>query len=608
MARNKANNGVQATIERLTEKTPCPRYLRDALNKYLYREELFDGASSRTRQMGQLNSPDTDNLVRNLLELDGLFCGDTSTVTALVTGKLGMVDLNEKLDRIEHSMRQRLEIYNYWLERLPSARAILANGQLNLKEDRLDHSLTPEARHAGRALPVFALHALQIQEESEAKVRMGPPSAAEYVERAEAYLALNDHVNADRNACLALEQDARCARAWFLRVAIALRGRDAATRSYQQKRIESQEIAEPCSAHEQWAREQADEAADDVMEHQRQLDAILPHALSCWPQSSGRRAHPESWRQVRSIFIDRMFSVAVQNTRGAGTYQQRAAWNGFEPEWELKRQKYPYLHSDGLPEGLPFTPDETQALVDLLTDYDSGPEQFFMYIEDGRLARELRLFHLRYVLRMDGGAAHWDRLHAAVTQHAASHQVAQLMRDTSVARIWQMHYCRNLPPSDLAKWYAQWHKDAETRSGARLRHELLRQYAFLYHHQFARQQFHECGQVAASALGLFDGAAALADWFRGEQHPDDEAVSMPLHRARYWDYLAALAAVEQRKRAQTLAPHAQALLANATHWCAAFSEDRECLWTESEEYDDGGGEDWPAPPYGVDLRTPDGWK
>ncbi|WP_305825211.1 hypothetical protein [Massilia brevitalea] len=599
---------MQATIERLTEKTPCPRYLRDALNKYLYREELFDGASSKTKQMGQLKRPDTDNLVRNLLELDGLFCGDTSTVTALVTGKLDKADLNEKLDRIERGMRQRLEIYSYWLERLPSARAILADGRLNLKEDRLDHSLTAEAWHAERAAPVFALHALRIQEESEAKVRMGPPSAAEYVERAEAYLALNDHVNADRNACLALEQDARCARAWFLRVAIALRGRDAATRSYQQKRIESQEIAEPCSAHEQWAREQADEAADDVMKHQRQLDAILPHALSCWPQSSGRRAHPESWRQVRSIFIDRMFSVAVHDIGLAGTYQQRAAWNGFEPEWELQRKKYPYLHCEGLPEASPFTQDETRAIVDLLADYDSEPEQFFMYIEDGRLARELRLLHLRYVLRLDGGAAHWDRLHAAVTQHAASHQVAQLMRDASVARIWQMHYCRNLPPSDLAKWYAQWNKDAETHSGAALRHGLLRQFAFLYHHQFARQQFHECGQIAASALGLFDGAAALADWFSGEQHPHDEAVTMPLHRARYWDYLAALAAVEQRKRAQTLAPHAQALLADTAHWCAAFSADTQCLWTESEEYEDGGGEDWPTPPYGVDLRTFDGWK
>lgn len=82
------------TIERLTGKQPCPTALKGTLNKYLYQEQLFEGAISdnahdKVKKLGKLRGPATDNLVRNLLDLDPLFGGDTVTVIKVVTKTLG---------------------------------------------------------------------------------------------------------------------------------------------------------------------------------------------------------------------------------------------------------------------------------------------------------------------------------------------------------------------------------------------------------------------------------------------------------------------------------------------------------------------------------------
>lgn len=447
MARKKASDGVVATIERLTGKTPCPEYLRQALNKYLYQEHLFEGAKSGnaggTRKLGRMHSPDTDNLVRNLLDLDALFRGETNTVKEVVTRTITEDELQQKLTEAEHTMQQRIDIYRYWLDRVASARKVLADPNVNLKSDRLDEKLSVAMRDGTRAIPPFALHALWVQEASESKGRTGLPSATEYVERADAYLALDDLVHAERNACCALEQDKACARAWFIRVAIALRRRQSAMRTFNQKRMEAQECAEPLSAHERWAMEQADEAACDAWQHQRSLDAILPQAVLHWPRRNGRRDHADLWKQVRNLFVDRMFLIAVHDVQRAGTRQQWAYLNGLEPEWELEHRQNPYASSIGLTGSSPFTAEETQAIAGLLAEYDGKPRLFFDIIEKNRIATDFRLFHLRYVMRMDGCDAHWARLQTAVGESPMGWQADYLMRDTDVAKLWQMHFCRN---------------------------------------------------------------------------------------------------------------------------------------------------------------------
>ena len=82
---------------------------------------------------------------------------------------------------------------------------------------------------------------------------------------------------------------------------------------------------------------------------------------------------------------------------------------------------------------------------------------------------------------------------------------------------------------------------------------------------------------------------------------------MPLHQCRYWEYLAAVAAVEQRRKSEPLSAKAQAILDDESRWREAFSEQAKCFWTASMEYEEGCGEDWPEPPYGIDLREQESW-
>lgn len=611
MARAKANNGVLATIQRLTGK-PCSSTQRHTLNKYLYEKHLFEDTDQQSprytgKKMGKLRAPDTDNLVRNLLDLDALFDGETSTVIGVITKTIETNKLDTELDDIRHKMQQRVDIYSFWLERLSSARAVFSDPNVDLKVARLDEKLTVTRREDSKTLPAFALHALRVQEASEAKGRVSLPTAKEYVERAEAYLALNDLANADRNACSAIAQDSACARGWFIRVAIALQRRQSAMQTFRRKRIEAQEFADPLSAHERWALEQADDAASEASEHQQSLNKILPKAILHWPKTAGRLDHADLWKQVRNIFVNQMFQIAVHDVQRSGTWQQWAHLNGFEEEWEMERQKHPYAWSVGLTTNSPFTVEESQSITNLLTLYDSKPQYFFDTFEEDRIRIDFLLYHLRYVLRMDGCNAHWSRLNAAVAESPVDWKAKFLMRDRTIAKLWQLHYCRHLHAPSLVNSYVEWLQQTQAQSNGRSQHLILQQYAYLYHHQYVRRQFGMCSELTSHALAIFAGATTLTGWFTLEKHPYDDSVGMPIHQSLYWKYLAAVSAIEQRKQGGQLSAEAQAILANQNNLQKAFAEQYSCFWTASEEYEEGGGDEWPEPPYGIDLREPSTW-
>lgn len=612
MARKKASDGVQATVERLTGETPCPPYLRETLNKY-WRHERLIGSQGRRRAAGedatlnQLKDVHLDNLVHNLLDLDALFVGDTGKVIDVITGRMETHVLDGELVSIEGVMQRRMEIYRHWLDRMASVRATLAQPGLDLRVDRLEDQLSVGRREDARAIPSFALHALQVQEASEARQGGGEPSAADFVERADAYLALGDLASADKNACLAIGQDASCARGWFIRVVVALRRRQEAMRAHRRKRIEAQECAEPASAHERWAMDQADDAAGDAQEQHRILLAILPQAIVHWPCTVKRHDHPALWKQVRGLFVDSMFAIAAHDTQRFGSRQQWARVSGLEPEWALEHAKHPYAHSSGLTAGSPFTTEETLGIRYLVSAYDAQPRDFFELFDEERIGLDFRLYHLRHVLAMEGGEEHWERLQGAVAESPPAWRVGQLMRDSAVARLWQAHYCGRSGATALMEAGAQWLREMEDIDKGRHRFQLLGQYAYLYHHQLARGEFGACGLVAAKAIALFDGASALIGWFGFETHPYDDSIGMPIDRCRYWEYLAAIAAVEQRRNGATLSVQADAILATEDHWRLLFSDEDACFWRASEEYEEGGGTDWLEPPYGIDLRRTDSW-
>ena len=62
-----------------------------------------------------------------------------------------------------------------------------------------------------------------------------------------------------------------------------------------------------------------------------------------------------------------------------------------------------------------------------------------------------------------------------------------------------------------------------------------------------------------------------------------------------------------RSSGQQTSAKANAILDRAAGWQRAFQKIEECFWTESEEYEWGGGEDYLLPPYDIDLREAEHW-
>lgn len=228
-------------------------------------------------------------------------------------------------------------------------------------------------------------------------------------------------------------------------------------------------------------------------------------------------------------------------------------------------------------------------------------------LEQDRIAIDIRLYHLRHILCLENGDAHWRRLRTAIDDSPLDWQAEQLMSDPAVATLWQFHYCRHAGSEAMMTWYDAWMRKSRKRDAQRHIHALLRQHAYLYHHEFARQRLAACATIAHASLALFEGAPALDAWYAGERHRHDDAIAMPIHQARYWNYLAAIAAVALRRNGEALPAHSLAILADEPAWRQAFADQHTCFWMVSEEYEHGGGEDWFEAPYDIDLREAAGW-
>ena len=118
MGNKKKSDGVIATIERLTGQTPCPVFLRNSLNKYIYEEALFEdarkGRAGKSKRQGKLIQGETDALVMNVLNLDQVFNGATTAVVRIVSGEVEGKELEEMLERATAELQRRFDAYGYW--------------------------------------------------------------------------------------------------------------------------------------------------------------------------------------------------------------------------------------------------------------------------------------------------------------------------------------------------------------------------------------------------------------------------------------------------------------------------------------------------------------
>lgn len=607
--RRKSSQGLQATLERLTGRTPCPEHLRSAANKYLA-TELFQDSDAPGRKLTieqKLALPGAEVLLMNALTLDEVFRGEVKPVVAVLTGTMDKGEIQKRLSDAGRQMRERIDIYSYFEGRLPALENLLLAKSLDFRRQQLDSALKDTSRPiAGRAFSSFALRAVRQLERVEQSSRVSGFNAVDYVEQAEAYIALGDLKTAGQKACDATNLDRANPRAWFLRVVAALRRRNEVGREVQHYEVEAVEIAEPMSAHERSAYEMQADAADRFGAAQKDLEEILPQALLHWPRlGKSNFEHRDLRGLVRDQFLEQIFRrMAV----GDGLCDSRlAVLNDLGPEWLLRFDNPKVRQLPDAPElaDLPLTPAEREALSLLFEEHARYRSSFFTIGDAGYLARDLQLLHLRWLLRDPNYAWHWEEWSREALGSQPDYFESRILRNAYLARLWVGHVARHDGASTVVQVLSQWRGRAQKQRDNEVRDRTLQVLLMVFHHQMAREDFAGCWAtcLAAEALDLTEnGHRQFFD------HPMESMITIPAGNRLYWQYMKALCAVKAKFAGCTLNEDASEFLAQAESWRQRFEQRENCFWKCAEFYEDGGGEDYPVAPYDVDLTVPDKWQ
>ena len=610
MSRAKENTGVAATIERLTGQKPCPEFLRTALRRYLRADDSIFRVEGKRKptEIERLAAPGADTLVLNVLELDEAFRGETKIVTKIIGRKLNPRDLANSLEAAEAEIRRRFDIYEKWVRRFAHLKNLLMEQSIDLKKERLDERLRTKNRTAGSqhdAKP-FGLRAIQELERIEERGLLGRLSAREYAEQADAYMSLGDFEEAGTRAAQAIKVDPHHARAWFIRVIAALRLRNASVAAMQHQNMIATEIAEPMSSQESNALQLAAEEACQAHRHRQSLEQMLPEALLNWPTINGRQFdHQEQWMIVRDLFIDQTLSrvVAAQSTRPG---KARETDDGVEFELEFQQGGVPTIQSM-IDAGSALNATEREVLTVLLAERDRNPWTFFDPRDPSYLVKDFKLLHLRWTLQLNGYEQHWNELRERFTEFPASEVERNILQSGSISKLWQLHLFLNGGIESVVDALDHWRRNFEAASASRMTSRLLEQYALLFHHEFASGRYTNCRDVTHLALGIANTQKDCAGRGSGVAiHPYQENVCMPVYSPIYWRYLEALATIKIAETMQIDECGISLLLA-AELEARSFLKTQSCFWNVSIAYDEGGGEDYEEPPYGIDLRDTEPW-
>ncbi|HEX5360903.1 MAG TPA: hypothetical protein VFW49_07435, partial [Fluviicoccus sp.] len=114
MSRTKSSTGVQATLERLTNRKPCPEYLRHTANKYLRSNQFPNNPKQPNKWSAKLESQEGQILLINALSLDealrGATHGSPDEILAIIQGTKNKVQLAKDLEDAQQEIQRRFEV------------------------------------------------------------------------------------------------------------------------------------------------------------------------------------------------------------------------------------------------------------------------------------------------------------------------------------------------------------------------------------------------------------------------------------------------------------------------------------------------------------------
>lgn len=592
-------------MERLTGIRPLPNEIRDVANKYLRSEELFPKQpKGENENESKLARPGAHNLILNALTLDEIFLGNTKLVVRILLGEASGDEISKNCLAAREDIERRAKVYGYWQQRIPLVEPTIEG--IDFREKRIDDLLAKAPQPSECKLPApYALRAIRTLERIEEHPRIQGIRASDLVEQAEAYLALDDFDEAAARARRAIEMDPNNAQAWFIRVVSALKSRNKFLAETQRHRIEASEIAEPMSAHERSAYEAADDASSKAAESQEKLDDIVPQALLNWPKNQWGGYEHHVWRQKLLLLMLSQAFRQVCLSGYPGSSKHAFELNGFAPEWALKLNVLEWRHLQGdSVAGLPLNQSEIEAVELIFSEHDRFGLSIFPWGGVDIYAAEMQLIHLRWILGNKGYEQHWHSLSTEQARMDPERFSQTLLCHPTLSPIWFAHTARHggieAVQAALDKWKASVSREAQKQSIE----SSLGIHVMAFHYQFARADYVGCIETSGVAQSLLTDSLIHATSF---PHPFESAVTVPAGHCLYWQYLAALAAVMMRSSGQRISPKAKAILDRAEVWQKAFQKIEECFWTESEEYEWGGGEDFLLPPYGIDLRECEHW-
>jgi hypothetical protein len=604
-SRPRDSNGVIAVLERLTGVTPYSNDLRHCANKYL-RSALFPVPHGKKISNKQKLAEDgAQTLLMNALDLDEIFQGDTTLVVKILRGEINPAELEGRIQKATRTIEQRHKIYADSRQKVPAVASQL-RGEIDFKQVRIvtEPQQTDLPHDDAPSMP-FALRAVRMLESLEQGRRRQHPSASELVQQADAYLALNDTDAAAIRAREAIELEPRKARARFILVVALLKQRDQSLSQRRRHLLEATELADPMSAHERSARSAADAEANKASSLQDQLDLVVPEALLNWPTGAWGQYEHADWRLVVVGLMLAQAFRKIQIGGELGESQLGFELNGLAEEWQLKLNAQGLQRSAGdPPPEPPLVQAERDALAMLFAEHTRHGWALFDPRQQDHLAREFRLLHLRWILGDNGYERHWQSWTDHADSAPPSHFERFILRDATLAPLWFSHCTRHGGVAKVQAAMDQWRNRSESASRQNSATRALELQVLAFHHQFARHDFMGCRQICDQAEELIAGNALEISSAR---HPLESSVTVPSGSTLYWQYLRALAVVCTRASKGQLDEEATVLLAEADLWRQRFQDQKRCFWLQSEEYEDGGGEDFHTAAYDIDLCKRANW-
>jgi len=240
-----------------------------------------------------------------------------------------------------------------------------------------------------------------------------------------------------------------------------------------------------------------------------------------------------------------------------------------------------------------------------ICEWDKSPFSFHSYTfpDKNELSKNFKLLHLRWFLGIEGYESHWNDWVKKASEYPSYIFNDDILLNGQISRLWQMHQCLNSDYSEVVKTLEQWQLKSSNDNDRRCNSVMLRQYAMLYHHQYARENFTNCSEIARLAQPL----SKHTDWGNAT-HPYDDSISMPVREELYWKYIEALAIIKAIQSGQAISDQDKIVVSDAKSLSTSFQNNTsQCFWIQSEEYDGGGGDDFEIPPYDVDLRGEEFW-